>query len=48
MYGIEKGRGQCECYSSREDTKIIKNGAVSNQLTNGGMGSRECVGSDSE
>jgi hypothetical protein len=46
MYGIEKGRGQCECFSSHEDTKIIKSGAVG--LTNGGMGRRECVGSDSE
>ncbi len=34
--------------ASHEDTKIIKSGAVSNQLTNGGMGRRECVGSDSE
>ncbi len=47
-YGIEKGRAQCECYSYHDDTKIIKSEAVSNQLANGGMGRRECVGSDRE
>ncbi len=47
--GIEEGRGQPECLSSQEVTKLSENGAVSYQLTDGGRGrgSGECVG-DSE
>ncbi len=43
---IEEGRGQCGCVSSQEVIKIIRNGAVTIQLTEvegGGV----CVGADS-
>ncbi len=36
--GIEEGRGHCECQSSHENTK---KGAVSNQLTDDGIGDSE-------
>jgi hypothetical protein len=39
---IEEGRGQFEV------TKTIRNGVVSNQLTEWGWGGGECVGDESE
>jgi hypothetical protein len=38
----KEGRGQYKCWSSMEVINIYQNGAVSNQLTDGGKGG-ECV-----
>jgi hypothetical protein len=43
VFAIEEGRGHMRILSSQEVTKLIRNGAVSYQLTHGGRG-RESLG----